>query len=81
MGTRLAEARKIRRLTQKQLAEKLKIDAITLSRYERDDQPMSLERVRQVAVALELDEPWLLYGIGSAPVAHNSGSNPMPGAA
>jgi HTH-type transcriptional regulator, cell division transcriptional repressor len=66
-GKRLAQARSAAGLTQKQLALEFEIDAITVSRYERDSQPMSIDRATKFAERLRVSPAWLITGEGEGP--------------
>lgn len=66
-GKRLKAARDAARLTQKQAAAKVDIDSITLSRYERDRQPMSINRVGTLADVYGVPRVWITDGVGPVP--------------
>ena len=82
-GKRLAAARKAAGLTQKQAADKAGIDSITLSRYERDAQPMSIHRAGSVADLYGVPRVWITDGVGPVPdsVASHNDPDPAPEAA
>ena len=81
-GKRLAAARRAAGLTQKQAADKAGIDSITLSRYERDAQPMSIHRAGAIAEIYGVTRVWITDGVGPVPdgIGGHNGHDPIPGA-
>lgn len=54
LGKRIKEFRKIRGLTQKQLAEKLGVTTITIQNYENNRREPNIETLKKIADALEV---------------------------
>ncbi len=50
--TKLAEIRKQKGLTQEELAQKLGVKDITISRYERGERQLTIEKAQAIANAL-----------------------------
>jgi len=68
-GTYLQRARRFRGLTQRQLASDIEIDFTYLSKIENDrGDALSEEKIRRVAVILDLDTDTLLALAGKVPV-------------
>jgi transcriptional regulator with XRE-family HTH domain len=63
LGTRLEATRRLRVLTQAELAQAAGVALITVNRLENDaiDNPRP-DTVRKVAKALDVDPAWLLFG-------------------
>jgi transcriptional regulator with XRE-family HTH domain len=57
IGSKIKEQRKKRGLTQKELAEKLRISVHALSKYEQNQRKPSMSTIKQIAAALEV--PWI----------------------
>jgi len=66
IGARVAKARSKKKLTQEQLAERLSVSTITLSRYERGQIQLTLSMLHRVADLLAVGADVLL-GIEAAP--------------
>ncbi len=64
IGERLLITRRRRALTQKELAERAHVGALTISRIERGefDEAPRPTTVRGIAEALGVDPGWLLFG-------------------
>jgi len=54
-GDRIARARKAKNLTQKQLAEKLKVPQSQISRIEQNPDHTTIRRLKRIARALGFD--------------------------
>ena len=65
IGERLKKARKDKKLTQEQLAEKLDVSVAFLSRVERGDVKINLPRLNQVCDILDISISYILTGSGS----------------
>ena len=66
VGARLRTARRAAGLTQKQLAEKLEVESITVSRWERGVTSPSLPRLRRIAEITETTVSDLVRSADSA---------------
>jgi transcriptional regulator with XRE-family HTH domain len=64
IGQRLQETRKLRGLTQQELAERLSVEPATLSRYETGARPISLALLSKAAEELGVR---LVYLVGDQP--------------
>lgn len=71
IGTRLRQARKRKRLTQKGLAEQAGIGLATVRRIEQDDMEPRLETARRLAETLDIRAGWLVFG--ELPMASGKG--------
>lgn len=67
LGKRIAEARKVRGLTQLSLATKIGCDPQNLSKIERGIQATSAEFVASACAVLRVSADWVLLGRGKAP--------------
>jgi len=65
IGERLKKARKDKKLTQEQLAEKIDVSVAFLSRVERGDVKINLSRLSQICDLLEISLSYILTGVGS----------------
>ncbi len=63
VGKRLTEVRKIKKLSQDELAKKLNVHGAVIGRYERDEVKPSIEMAASIAEALEVS---LDYLVGSS---------------
>ncbi|MCD8208568.1 MAG: helix-turn-helix domain-containing protein [Bacteroidales bacterium] len=66
-GYRIAEERKKLGLTQRQLAEKLKVSQKSISKYERDDRRPSYETLLEMSILFGVSVDYLV-GTGAPPV-------------
>lgn len=62
LGERIRQARKEAGLTQKQLAEKIGVAAITIRQYESSKREPRYETLRSIAAAVECNVNWLFSG-------------------
>lgn len=62
IGRNIRDARNKKRLTQEQIAEKLKISQLHFGRLERGERPVSLEMLAEIANALDVTITSLLSG-------------------
>ena len=67
MGRRIAQARRLRGLTQLTLAVKIGCDPQNLSKIERGVQATSADIVASICAALRVSADWILLGRGTAP--------------
>lgn len=65
VGSRIAKVRHTRNLTQSQLAEEIGVDARSLQRIEAGRAAPSLQRLREIAAALEVSVSSLFEGASS----------------
>jgi len=65
IGERLKKARKYKKLTQEQLAEKIDVSVAFLSRVERGDVKINLSRLNQICDLLDISLSYILTGVGS----------------
>ena len=65
IGERLKKARKSKKLTQEQLAEKIDVSVAFLSRVERGDVKINLPRLSQICDILDISISYILTGVGS----------------
>jgi len=65
IGERLKKARKTKKLTQEQLAEKIDVSVAFLSRVERGDIKVNLSRLNQICDLLDISMSYILTGTGS----------------
>lgn len=65
IGERLKKARKAKKLTQEDLAEKLDVSIAFLSRIERGSSQVNLKRLTQICEILEISEGDILNGVSS----------------
>lgn len=66
IGNKIAQFRKYRGLNQKQLAEKIGVSAVTITRYENNSREPNLKKLNEIAIALDVTVSDLLneeYGI------------------
>lgn len=61
-GVRLKQARKNKRMTQNDVADRLGIDFTTVSKYENDKSQPDNETLRELAGLYEVSLDWLLTG-------------------
>lgn len=66
-SSRLKAARKARGLSQVELASRVGVDPIVISRYERAVMGPSLRRAEALAGALDVTLDWLIAGTGEGP--------------
>lgn len=59
-GKRLAEVRKDKKISQDELAKKVKVHGAVIGRYERDEVKPSIEMAAQIANALEVSLDYLV---------------------
>jgi transcriptional regulator with XRE-family HTH domain len=59
-GKRLGEVRKLKKMSQDELAKKLNVHGAVIGRYERDEVKPSIEVVATVAEALEVSLDYLV---------------------
>lgn len=71
LGERIAKARKKAGMTQKELADWLRIDYATINRYEKDRRIPDATVIGQIANFLKCDLEWLVLGFEP--------TNSMPG--
>lgn len=67
LGTRIRQARKAKKLTQEQLAEKLDITKGSVSQWESDHTVPDLPMFIRLVGALDKSADWLLFGETSSP--------------
>jgi len=81
LGTRIANARHARSLTQAQLAEEIGVDQRSLQRIEAGRTAPSLQRLREIASALNVELSRLLEGnVSSRDEVKRSGAREPRGA-
>ena len=68
VGQRIKEARKIAKLTQRELAEKAGTATGTIQQYELGKRQPRLQQLRQIAQVLDADVVYLISGQTSAEV-------------
>lgn len=62
-GTKIKQIRKSKKLTQRQLADKIDVTAATITKYENNQLSISIDTLRKIAIALDvslislLDDP------------------------
>ncbi|SLN19246.1 helix-turn-helix domain-containing protein [Oceanibacterium hippocampi] len=66
IGKNIRQIRRDQRLSQRELAERLSISAQMVQKYEAGSSHISVDRLRQVADALKVTLPQLLYPVGSS---------------
>jgi transcriptional regulator with XRE-family HTH domain len=59
-GKRLAEVRKLKKLSQDELAKKVEVHGAVIGRYERDEVKPSIEMAAAIAEALEVSLDYLV---------------------
>lgn len=64
-GARIAYARALRGVTQKMLAEKTGKARTTLAQYESDAIKPTVEAIREIAAALDVNPGFLAFGVGA----------------
>ena len=62
MGSRLARARKLAGMTQRELSEAVGVDRTSVARYERGRNAPGAAHIRLLCVALGVSADWLLGG-------------------
>ena len=65
IGQRLKKARKAKKMTQEELAEKLDVSIAFLSRIERGNSQVNLKRLVQICEILEVSPGEILNGVSS----------------
>ena len=70
VGTRIAELRKQKKLTQEALSEKTNISNVLISKYENGTE-MGLENLIKIATALETSLDYIIFGDGEKLVKYN----------
>jgi transcriptional regulator with XRE-family HTH domain len=64
VGRRIEDTRRMRLMTQADLAGKAKVSLITVTRLENNESPNPrMSTVKAIAEALEVDPAWLLFGV------------------
>lgn len=67
VGVRLRQAREKRGWSQRELADKSEISASSIGYIESGEKQPRGDTVESLAIALEVDPCWLLYGTGTKP--------------
>ena len=62
MGKRIRDARRARKLTQKELADELGISSITLNRYEKGHRSPNTDVLGKIVAILKSDSRWIVSG-------------------
>lgn len=70
-GERMAEARKEKGLTQKELAHKLNVSPMRISHYESDNREPDISTIKKISSALEVRPDWLL-GLSDKKITANN---------
>ena len=64
IAIRIREARKLKDLSQKKLAENIKVTSSAISQYETSQTEPSIKNLAKIAVALDVSFEWLATGRG-----------------
>ena len=72
IGNRIKELRKSKGLTQKQLAEKVDVNAVTITRYENDDREPNLGTLQLIAETLNVTVNELLKDTDESKKMHQT---------
>jgi transcriptional regulator with XRE-family HTH domain len=67
VGVRLRQAREKRNVSQRQLADMTDIGATTINQIEKGKVEPRGSTIEKLAIALDVDPCWLLYGSGTKP--------------
>ena len=70
-GERMAEARKNKGLTQKELAHKLNVSPMRISHYESDNRDTDIANIKKISAILEVSPDWLL-GLSDKKITANN---------
>ena len=66
VGKRIKKWRKLKKMTQDQLARKIKMNVKSIQRYETDTNPISIDVLNNIAKALEIKLDNLLFGVSDS---------------
>lgn len=67
VGPRLRLARDKRKLSMQELSDKAGVAASTINHIEKGEKQPRGDTIERLAIALEVDPCWLLYGTGNKP--------------
>lgn len=76
-GARIAHAREQRRLTQAELAQRMGVHYMTISKWERGDQVPKRPGFLALGEVLGVSASWLETGVGSGIAEHLSSDTPL----
>ena len=66
LGKRIKKWRKLKKMTQEQLARKIEMNVKSIQRYETDTNPISIDVLNNIAKALEIKLDNLLFGVSDS---------------
>lgn len=72
IGTRFKHARRLRGLTQREVARFFDVDTGTVYRWESGHSPIALSTLEEAAKLFGVDRVWLVFGEGEAPSSPES---------
>lgn len=78
VGSRIRDARKARGFTARQVAEKIGVDPASMSRWERDDQGLTLENAAALSVVLDVTIDYLYNGSTVIPMGTAANTEAFP---
>ena len=75
LGARVKTLRKEKKITQKQLAEKMQVSQTAIALWESGQRGISLETLEKIAECMDLSSEDLLFGTPDSGISRNSSGN------
>lgn len=75
LGARVKTLRKEKKITQKQLAEKMQVSQTAIALWESGQRGISLETLEKIAECMDLSSEDLLFGTPNSGISRNSSGN------